>query len=76
MSHLLALFAYVLRKRTEWYQNGKVEEEWPEYLQELNSLGLQEVIGWAVFLLPNHVHILISLEKRFIYLCFCHSPLD
>ncbi|AZH28262.1 ABC transporter substrate-binding protein [Paenibacillus sp. M-152] len=36
------LFAYVLRKRTEWYQNGKVEEEWPEYLQELNSLGLQE----------------------------------
>ncbi|RUT31864.1 extracellular solute-binding protein [Paenibacillus zeisoli] len=36
------LFAYVLRKRTEWYQNGKVEEEWPDYLKELDRLGLQE----------------------------------
>ncbi|MNE91329.1 hypothetical protein D3C80_1889300 [compost metagenome] len=36
------LFAYVLRKRTEWYQNGKVEEEWPAYLKELDRLGLQE----------------------------------
>ncbi|MFD1992385.1 ABC transporter substrate-binding protein [Paenibacillus nicotianae] len=36
------LFAYVQRKRTEWYQNGKVNEEWPAYLQELDRLGLQE----------------------------------
>lgn len=36
------LFAYVQRKRTEWYQNGKVDEEWPAYLQELDRLGLQE----------------------------------
>ena len=36
------LFAYVLRKRTEWYQNGKIDEEWSGYLQELDRLGLQE----------------------------------
>ncbi|MNP06510.1 Lipoprotein LipO precursor [compost metagenome] len=36
------LFAYVLRMRTEWYQNGKVEAEWDDYLKELDRLGLQE----------------------------------
>ncbi|WP_339247217.1 ABC transporter substrate-binding protein [Paenibacillus sp. FSL R10-2796] len=36
------LFAYVLRMRTEWYQNGKVEAQWDEYLKELDRLGLQE----------------------------------
>ncbi|MFD1956628.1 ABC transporter substrate-binding protein [Paenibacillus thailandensis] len=36
------LFAYVLRMRTEWYQNGKIDEQWDEYLQELDRLGLQE----------------------------------
>jgi putative aldouronate transport system substrate-binding protein len=36
------LFAYVLRKRTEWIQNGKVEAEWPAYLKEMDRLGLQE----------------------------------
>ncbi|MGG4035939.1 ABC transporter substrate-binding protein [Paenibacillus cisolokensis] len=36
------LFAYVLRMRTEWYQNGKVDEQWDEYLKELDRLGLQE----------------------------------
>lgn len=36
------LFAYVLRMRTEWYQNGKIEAEWAEYLKELDRLGLQE----------------------------------
>lgn len=36
------LFAYVLRKRTEWYQNGKAEQEWAAYLKELDRLGLQE----------------------------------
>ncbi|AOZ94090.1 ABC transporter substrate-binding protein [Paenibacillus crassostreae] len=36
------LFAYVLRMRTEWYQNGKAESEWADYLKELDRLGLQE----------------------------------
>lgn len=36
------LFAYVLRLRTEWYQNGKVDQEWDAYLKELDRLGLQE----------------------------------
>lgn len=36
------LFPYMLRKRTEWYQNGKADSEWNEYLQELDRLGLQE----------------------------------
>lgn len=34
------LFSYVNRKRAEWIKNGKVEEEWPEYLAELKRLGL------------------------------------
>lgn len=36
------LFPYLERMRTEWYQNGKVEQEWDEYLKELDRLGLQE----------------------------------
>ncbi|WP_079912739.1 ABC transporter substrate-binding protein [Paenibacillus sp. 32352] len=36
------LFAYVLRMRTEWYQNGKIDEQWDAYLKELDRLGLQE----------------------------------
>ncbi|MUT65791.1 ABC transporter substrate-binding protein [Paenibacillus sp. NEAU-GSW1] len=36
------LFAYVLRMRTEWYQNGKANEQWDEYLKELDRLGLKE----------------------------------
>ncbi|MEC0370648.1 ABC transporter substrate-binding protein [Paenibacillus chibensis] len=36
------MFAYVERKRTEWYQNGKIDQEWDAYLKELNRLGLQE----------------------------------
>jgi putative aldouronate transport system substrate-binding protein len=36
------LFAYVLRMRTEWYQNGKADAEWADYLKELDRLGLQE----------------------------------
>lgn len=36
------LFAYVLRMRTEWYQNGKIDAEWNDYLKELDRLGLQE----------------------------------
>ncbi|MNV69787.1 hypothetical protein D3C71_1627130 [compost metagenome] len=36
------LFAYVLRMRSEWYENGKVDEQWSSYLKELDRLGLQE----------------------------------
>lgn len=36
------LMPYVLRMRTEWMQNGKVEEEWDGYLKELDRLGLQD----------------------------------
>ncbi|TFE27242.1 ABC transporter substrate-binding protein [Cohnella luojiensis] len=36
------LFANVLRKRGEWIQNGKVEQEWDKYLTELDRLGLKE----------------------------------
>lgn len=36
------LFAYVLRMRTEWYQNGKIDAEWNDYLKELDRLGLKE----------------------------------
>ncbi|WP_409293938.1 ABC transporter substrate-binding protein [Peribacillus sp. SCS-26] len=36
------MFAYVMRKRAEWIQNGKVEKEWEKYKKELNRLGLQE----------------------------------
>lgn len=36
------LFAYVLQKRTEWTENGKIDAEWNDYLAELDRLGLQE----------------------------------
>jgi len=36
------MFAFVMRKRAEWIQNGKVEKEWDGYLKELDRLGLQE----------------------------------
>lgn len=36
------LFPYINRKRSEWTENGKVEEQWPNYLKELDRLGLQE----------------------------------
>jgi len=36
------MMPYVLQKRTEWMQNGKVDKEWDGYLKELNRLGLQE----------------------------------
>ncbi len=36
------LFPYVERKRTEWYQNGNIDQEWDAYLKELDRLGLQE----------------------------------
>lgn len=36
------LFAYVNRKRAEWIKTGKVNEEWADYLKELNRLGLEK----------------------------------
>ncbi|GLC89652.1 extracellular solute-binding protein [Lysinibacillus piscis] len=35
-------FAYVNRKRAEWITNGKIDEEWDEYLAELERLGYSE----------------------------------
>ncbi|TFE00637.1 extracellular solute-binding protein [Jeotgalibacillus salarius] len=36
------LIPYVERKRAEWITNGMVEEEWEEYLAELERLGLSD----------------------------------
>jgi putative aldouronate transport system substrate-binding protein len=36
------LFPYVMRKRAEWIQNGKVDQEWDAYLKELDRLGLKD----------------------------------
>jgi len=33
------LIPFVERKRAEWITNGKAEEEWEEYLLELERLG-------------------------------------
>lgn len=35
------LFAYVMRMRSEWIANGKVDAQWAGYLKELDRLGLQ-----------------------------------
>jgi len=36
------LIPYIERKKAEWITGGKVEEEWADYLTELDRLGLQE----------------------------------
>ncbi|MGN7310987.1 ABC transporter substrate-binding protein [Alkalicoccobacillus gibsonii] len=36
------LTPYVNRKRSEWITNGKVEDEWDDYVAELERLGLAE----------------------------------
>ena len=36
------LYPYINRKRSEWITNGQVEEEWNDYLAELERLGLSE----------------------------------
>lgn len=33
---------YIYRKRAEWITNGKVDEEWEDYLAELERMGLSE----------------------------------
>lgn len=35
------LYEYVNRKRADWIKNGKVEEEWDDYLEELDRLNLE-----------------------------------
>ncbi|KRG15398.1 ABC transporter substrate-binding protein [Lederbergia galactosidilytica] len=34
------LFEYVNRKRAEWIRNGKIDEEWDDYLKELDRFNL------------------------------------
>jgi len=36
------LIPYVQRKKAEWISNGEVEEEWEEYMEELERLGFSE----------------------------------
>lgn len=36
------LFPFVNRKRAEWITNGKIDEEWDSYIEELERLGLSE----------------------------------
>lgn len=36
------LFPFVNRKRAEWITNGKIDEEWDSYLEELERLNLDE----------------------------------
>ncbi|WP_066191421.1 extracellular solute-binding protein [Gracilibacillus timonensis] len=36
------LFPYVERKKAEWITNGMADEEWEEYLAELDRLGYQD----------------------------------
>ena len=36
------LFPYLDRKRAEWMSNGRADEEWADYLNELERLGLSE----------------------------------
>lgn len=36
------LFPFVNRKRAEWITNGKIDEEWDSYVEELERLGLSE----------------------------------
>ena len=35
-------YPYIHRKRAEWISNGKADEEWADYLEELDRLGFQE----------------------------------
>lgn len=36
------MFDFVSRKRAEWITNGKIDEEWTAYLEELQRVGLDE----------------------------------
>ena len=32
-------------KVSHWLRDGGIEEEWDQYLQDLDNMGLQEVVG-------------------------------
>lgn len=36
------LYPYIHRKRAEWITNGKADEEWADYLAELDRLGFED----------------------------------
>ena len=36
------MWDYIYRKRAEWITNGKIDEEWDEYLAELERVGINE----------------------------------
>lgn len=36
------MFEYVLTKRAEWIENGKIDKEWDDYLEELDSMSVNE----------------------------------
>ncbi|EPH65854.1 ABC transporter, solute-binding protein [Enterococcus casseliflavus 14-MB-W-14] len=38
------IWDYIYRKRAEWITGGKIDEEWEEYLAELERVGLEEWI--------------------------------
>lgn len=38
------MWDYIYRKRAEWITGGKIDEEWEEYLAELERVGLEEWI--------------------------------
>ncbi|MGF2146191.1 ABC transporter substrate-binding protein [Vagococcus fluvialis] len=36
------MWDYIYRKRAEWIINNKIDEEWDDYIKELNRFGLEE----------------------------------
>lgn len=36
------MWGYIYRKRAEWITNGGIEEEWNDYLEELDRVGIEE----------------------------------
>lgn len=36
------MWDYIYRKRAEWITNGKIDQEWDEYLSELQRVGIEE----------------------------------
>ncbi len=36
------MWDYIYRKRAEWIINGKIDEEWDDYIKELKRFGLEE----------------------------------
>lgn len=47
---------YIYRKRAEWIVSGNIEEEWDEYLEELDRLGLQEWMDIRTQAYERHIN--------------------